>query len=373
MDPLLGHTSAGRAVRVSRLDQHLVILGSTGSGKTWAGKRVVQEAVLAGDPVIVIDSQGDLASLLSRLSRRDASRLGLNPFDVARWETLTSKRVLVAGEDVGIGTALDGEPQDCAEQLVSLLKDIPGPRRIEAVTLVMQLLERGHRSLPELTAHLLEREGEKLARRVALGLQLLTNGALRGLVNAPALDLDSLHGLTVIHTGNLNSDDEAMLFLARLFERLTHWMRARPVRSRRLLVFLDEVAGILPPTAKPLPKTPLLTLLRQGRKFGVGVILASQSPGDLDYKGLGQARAWLIGCMATQQEVAKVSDRIRAMAPRQWEAIASSLYGLPAGHFHLLTPDSVQQVRIAPLLSHHVRLEPNQLDRLVRRQRKVLR
>ena len=101
-------------------------------------------------------------------------------------------------------------------------------------------------------------------------------------------------------------------------------MRRQPgTTSLRALFYMDEVFGYFPPGAMPPSKTPLLTLMKQARAFGLGVVLATQNPVDLDYKGLGNAGTWFIGRLQTERDKARViegllgSDRGRRASTRR--------------------------------------------------------
>ena len=105
------------------------------------------------------------------------------------------------------------------------------------------------------------------------------------------------------------SDAERMFFVTLLLNAVLAWMRGQSgTNSLRALVYMDEIFGYFPPTAEPPSKKPLLTLLKQGRAFGVGVLLATQNPVDLDYKGLSNAGTWLIGRLQTDQDKQRVLD-----------------------------------------------------------------
>ncbi len=111
--------------------------------------------------------------------------------------------------------------------------------------------------------------------------------------------------LTVAHL----DDAERMFFITRLLIETIAWMRAQPgTASLRAILYLDEIFGFFPPVANPPSKTPLLTLLKQARAFGLGVVLATQNPVDLDYKGLSNAGTWFIGRLQTE------TDRQRVLA-----------------------------------------------------------
>jgi len=112
---------------------------------------------------------------------------------------------------------------------------------------------------------------------------------------------------TILYLAHLG-DRERASFLTLLFSGLLGWARSQPgAESLRVLLYLDEVQGILPPSALPPTKPPLLTLLKQGRAFGAGVLLATQNPVDLDYKALGNMGVKLVGRLDTE------NDRRRAL------------------------------------------------------------
>jgi len=112
---------------------------------------------------------------------------------------------------------------------------------------------------------------------------------------------------TILYLAHLG-DRERISFLALLFSTILGWARRQPGSEElRLLLYLDEVQGIVPPSAQPATKRPLLTLFKQGRAFGAGVLVATQNPVDLDYKALGNAGVKLVGRLDTE------NDRRRAL------------------------------------------------------------
>jgi hypothetical protein len=105
------------------------------------------------------------------------------------------------------------------------------------------------------------------------------------------------------------SDAERMFFVTLLLNQVLAWMRAQSgTSSLRALLYMDEVFGYFPPVAEPPAKRPLLTLLKQARAFGLGVVLATQNPVDLDYKGLSNIGTWFIGRLQTERDQARVLD-----------------------------------------------------------------
>jgi hypothetical protein len=105
------------------------------------------------------------------------------------------------------------------------------------------------------------------------------------------------------------SDSERMFFVTLLLNEIVAWMRGQTgTSSLRALFYMDEVFGFFPPVANPPAKTPMLTLLKQARAFGVGCVLATQNPVDLDYKGLANAGTWFLGRLQTERDKARVIE-----------------------------------------------------------------
>jgi hypothetical protein len=114
------------------------------------------------------------------------------------------------------------------------------------------------------------------------------------------------------------SDEERMFFVSLLLNEVVSWTRAQSgTTSLRAIVYMDEIFGYLPPTANPPSKLPLLTLLKQARAFGVGIVLATQNPVDLDYKALSNAGTWFIGRLQTERDKARMLDGLQGAAMGQ--------------------------------------------------------
>ncbi len=113
---------------------------------------------------------------------------------------------------------------------------------------------------------------------------------------------------SIAHLG----DDERMFFVSMLLNEVLSWTRAQSgTTSLRAILYMDEIFGYLPPTANPPSKLPMLTLLKQARAFGVGVVLATQNPVDLDYKALSNCGTWFIGRLQTERDKARVLDGLQ--------------------------------------------------------------
>ncbi len=114
--------------------------------------------------------------------------------------------------------------------------------------------------------------------------------------------------ISIISIAHLD-DAQRMFVVTTLLGELIAWMRTQSgTPSLRALLYMDEVYGYLPPSAKPPSKQPLLTLLKQARAFGLGLVLATQNPVDLDYKALSNAGTWFLGRLQTERDKMRVLD-----------------------------------------------------------------
>jgi hypothetical protein len=134
--------------------------------------------------------------------------------------------------------------------------------------------------------------------------------------------------VSIAHLG----DAERMFFVTMLLADIIAWMRQQPgTGSLRAILYIDELFGYMPPVANPPSKQLLLTLLKQARAFGLGVIMATQNPVDLDYKGLANAGLWFIGRLQTERDTARVMDGLAGAsggAPFDRGAMERTIAGL---------------------------------------------
>ncbi len=154
--------------------------------------------------------------------------------------------------------------------------------------------------------------------RFALAMKLnnlLASPGFAGWLEGDALDVGRLlytpegkPRLSVLSIAHL-SDNERMFFVTILLNEVLAWVRTQPgTSSLRAVLYMDEIFGYFPPTANPPSKVPMLTLLKQARAFGLGVVLATQNPVDLDYKGLSNAGTWFLGRLQTQRDKDRVLE-----------------------------------------------------------------
>ena len=156
------------------------------------------------------------------------------------------------------------------------------------------------------------------AARLELGMKLnnlLASPSFASWLEGSALDVHQLlytaekkPRLSILSIAHLN-ESERMFFVTILLNEIVAWMRSQPgTGSLRAILYMDEVFGYFPPTANPPSKKPMLTLLKQARAYGLGVVLATQNPVDLDYKGLSNAGTWFLGRLQTERDKLRVLE-----------------------------------------------------------------
>jgi hypothetical protein len=154
--------------------------------------------------------------------------------------------------------------------------------------------------------------------RFALAMKLnnlLAAPGFQAWLEGEALDIQSLMYTSagkprhaIFSIAHLN-DAERMFFVTLLLSQMVGWMRAQSgTTSLRAILYMDEIFGYFPPVSNPPSKLPLMTLLKQARAFGLGVVLATQNPVDLDYKGLANTGTWFIGRLQTERDKARVLE-----------------------------------------------------------------
>jgi hypothetical protein len=154
--------------------------------------------------------------------------------------------------------------------------------------------------------------------RFTLAMQLnniLSAPGFQSWLSGESLDIDKLlyneagkPRVSIFYTAHL-SDAERMFFTSLLLNQLLSWMRMQSgTTSLRALLYVDEIYGYLPPVANPPSKKPFLTLLKQARAFGLGLVLATQNPMDLDYKSLSNTGTWFLGRLQTDRDKKRILD-----------------------------------------------------------------
>lgn len=374
----------------------MVILGATGSGKTVLGKAVLEEAVRVGVPVVAVDSQGDLASLAIAATEESAEAHGTPQDARDEYWARAAVQILTPGSRHGVARSLNPlkdapafEAQEdavlyvdaIAEGLASAmgynLASDSGSRAKDTIYIALQdawRAGRWPREVADLPA-ILERRGATedvlLSHKERAALirrsKAMTVGAKGLLFTAgPALDVKDMVSwapkgrvpVNIVYTGGLRSPSEREMVVATLCEDVYHWMVSTTNGHLRLVLYIDEVAGLCPPHPKNPPAKKFLSLLfRQARKYGVGLIVATQNVTDLDYKALGQANTWALGRLLAKQDLDRVRHLVGSLHPSDPEEILALVPSLKAGQFVLLSPEHmghVEKLDVRGLATQHV-------------------
>lgn len=160
------------------------------------------------------------------------------------------------------------------------------------------------------------KERDKLAMRLN---GLVASPSFAAWLQGPALDIERMlygqNGKTqasIVYLAHL-SDPERQFVVTLLLSKLVTWMRRQSgTPDLRALVYMDEVFGFAPPTAEPPSKKQILTIFKQARAFGVGMVLTTQNPADLDYKLMSNAGTWMIGRLQTERDKARILEGMKS-------------------------------------------------------------
>ncbi|MEQ9650454.1 MAG: DUF853 family protein, partial [Sandaracinaceae bacterium] len=379
----LGADPAGQTVSlpVDALLRHVMALGASGSGKTVFCKVVAEEALLAGLPTICVDPQGDLCSLAAgTLDDAELEARGVDPELAARFRALAEVVIFTPGARVGVPL--------CADPVDPSLGALPTTERAHAVSrtaavvvgllgfdldsddgaglaavldrALTTLIEAGAPlSLAALADHLHEAEQAgfdayarlldvRKLRTANQRLARLDVGARRLLFHdGLPLDVDALLTpsepgnvrVAVIFLNTLHAQEDKDFFVAALVDRLYAWMLAHPSAAPQLLFYIDEVAPFVPPVRKPACKEGLTMLFKQARKYGVCCVMATQNPGDVDYRAMAQFGTWALGRLTTRQDLKKIEPTLKSLAPDRSDALMEKLPSLEPGQLIVISPD----------------------------------
>jgi len=393
IDPATGKPGAeDLVVGSSDLTTHGVVVGMTGSGKTGLAVVLLEEALLAGIPALIIDPKGDMgnlaltfpdlaaASFQPWVSPSDAQAEGITVEELAE-KTATSWREGLAAQGIGperiqqlkdaadvtiytpgssagvplnvIGSlrspslswdteaeTLRDEIEGTVTSLLGLVGIAADPLSSREHVLLSNLIENAWRAGRDLDLGMLigEIQAPPLRKlgvfeidaffppqdRTALAFKLnalIASPAFAAWGEGASLDPQSLlftpegkPRAAIVYLAHL-SDEERMFVTTLVFAKLVTWMRGQAGTSDlRALAYMDEVAGYVPPTATPPAKKPILTIFKQGRAFGLGLVLSTQNPVDLDYKAMSNAGTWLVGRLQTENDKARVLEGLRSAA-----------------------------------------------------------
>jgi len=395
---------------VEALHRHLMALGASGSGKTVLCKCVMEEAVRHGIPVVIVDPQGDISSLALKGEPEEMESHGIpltmqeEYFDKARIAIFTpasSKGIPISVNPLSFPStdtpheevilALDMTATSLSSFLgYDLGSDAGKGAKAYLFTLLEHLWRKGEtiKDMAHMAEIVLNPPSEinemlqsfvtkKEPQEIARKLRFLTVGTpslmfQKGVQIDMDMFMDKSDGkvpLNIIYMNTLSSTNDKQFFLATLLRELYCWMLKNPSEDIQLLFYVDEIAPYIPPYPRnPPPKEAYAFLFKQARKYGVGLVAATQNITDIDYKALAQVNTWCLGRMMTRQDIARVKQIIQSIDPTHAETVLQKLPSLRTGEFLMLSPDVYDDVvnfQVRWLVTDHLTLDEKDLPKFL--------
>lgn len=380
----------GRPVTLNKdvLKRHAAFLGGSGSGKTTLALSLIEQLLLQGIPAVLIDRKGDLASYAnpdvwrandSEQGERRGEREKLaDAIDVAVYTPgrASGRPISITLLPNGINELPEHEQQLLANLSAAALGDMlhlknSATHQKQSGVLAVALKILGALSQSEVTLadliHLLEDEhpeltdqtqrmdpSGKLRRDLVAQLDSLRhrNSALFEGGGEP-MRMDSLLGLgpyarpgrtrlSVIYTGFLGDNENILFWVAQFLSEALRFCQRNPNDELQAVVMFDEADLYIPATAKPATAEPLQSLLKRARSAGLGLMLATQSPGDLDYKSRDQITSWFIGRVREDTALRKLKAAFQSESGLDPAAVLPSQ---TVGEFHLVQEGLVRAMK----------------------------
>jgi GTPase SAR1 family protein/Txe/YoeB family toxin of Txe-Axe toxin-antitoxin module len=371
------------------LKRHAAVLGGSGSGKTTLALSLIEQLLLRGIPVVLIDRKGDLCSYANpdvwranddeMIDRRGEREKLADSIDVAVYTPGRSsgRPISITLLPNGINELPDHEQQLLANLSAAALGDMlhlknsaTHQKQSGVLSVALRILGARHSrevSLADLI-HLLEEEDAELTdltqrmdpsgkiRRDLIGqLDSLRhrNAALFEAGGEP-LSMESLLGrgpyarrdgrtrLSIIYTGFLGDNENILFWVSQFLSEALRFCQRNPNDQLQAVVMFDEADLYIPANAKPATAEPLQSLLKRARSAGLGIMLATQSPGDLDYKSRDQITSWFIGRVREDTALKKLKAAFQSEAGLDAAAV---LPGQTVGEFHLVQEGLVRPMK----------------------------
>ncbi|RMG31075.1 MAG: DUF853 family protein [Methanobacteriota archaeon] len=408
----VGYTVEGNEkieLPVKTLKRHFAALGASGSGKTVFVKAVMEECIREGIPLLIVDIQGDLASLALMGDKKLMESKGVpgsywdeikEKAQVAIFTPASTKGIPISmnplkappeGMDyedfiqavdsvaeavasiIGYNTE-KGKGKDVHSYLYLLLESLwENGEQIGSFDHLAQAITE-EKYLSDADKEILkDKDKEELIKQV----KSLTIGADSLIFNlGMALDVEKMMNwadkgkvpVNVLYLNTIRDDDTKKAFIADIANQTYNYMLRNPSEDVQLVFLLDELAGLVPPIGNPPTKKSIQLLLKQARKYGVSLLLATQNVSDVDYKSLGQVGTWALGRLMAKQDIEKVKAIIEAISPKEVDEITTKIRKLKTGQFMLLAPDvydKVQFMQVRWLATNHTTLDEERVKRVM--------
>lgn len=395
------------------LRRHVAVLGGSGSGKTTLALSVIEQLLLRGVPVVLIDRKGDLASYANPdvwrprpdedLVRRGQREELASSIDVAVYTPgrTSGRPINITLLPNGISELPGHEQQLLANvsaaalgEMLHLKHSATHQRQSGILSVALKVLGSRSRSEVRLNdlIHLLEEDNEEL---IELTQRMDASGKARRDLMA---QLDSLrhrnaalfegHGeplrmetllglgpyarpgrtrLSVIYTGFLGDNENVLFWVSQFLSEALRFCQRNPSEKLQAVIMFDEADLYIPATSKPATKEPLESLLKRARSAGVGMMLATQSPGDLDYRSRDQITSWFIGRVREDTALKKLRA---AFASESGLDPARVLPNQTVGEFHLIQEGKVTPMRSKRSLINAEQVPFDRIEQLAREARK---
>ena len=381
----------GKSITLNKdvLKRHTAVLGGSGSGKTTLALCLIEQLLMNGTPVILIDRKGDLCSYANpdvwrgepnELSEASSLREKLgDQVDVAVYTPgrASGRPISITLLPTGINELPEHEQQLLANLSAAALGDMlhlknSATHQKQSGTLSVALRILGSRFSTEVgladLIHLLEDEDPelteltqrmdpsgKIRRDLVAQLDSLRhrNAALFETGGEP-LRMESLLGigpharpdgrtrLSIIYTGFLGDNENILFWVSQFLSEALRFCQRNPNDELQAVVMLDEADLYIPANAKPATAEPLQSLLKRARSAGLGLMLATQSPGDLDYKSRDQITSWFIGRVREDTALRKLKAAFQSESGLDPAAV---LPHQTVGEFHLVQEGLVRALK----------------------------
>jgi GTPase SAR1 family protein/Txe/YoeB family toxin of Txe-Axe toxin-antitoxin module len=380
----------GRPVTLNKnvLKRHAAVLGGSGSGKTTLALSIIEQLLLRGIPAVLLDRKGDLCSYANPdvwrendedfTERRGEREKLADAIDVAVFTPGRSsgRPISITLLPNGINELPEHEQQLLANLSAAALGDMlhlknSATHQKQSGTLSVALRILGSRHSREVTLtdliHLLEDEDPELSdltqrmdpsgkirRDLVAQLDSLRhrNAALFE-IGGETLSMESLLGLgphardgrtrlSIIYTGFLGDNENILFWVSQFLSEALRFCQRNPNDELQAVVMFDEADLYIPANAKPATAEPLQSLLKRARSAGLGIMLATQSPGDLDYKSRDQITSWFIGRVREDTALRKLKAAFQSESGLDPAAV---LPGQTVGEFHLVQEGHVRSMK----------------------------